>query len=188
MISLSQIFITENCILATGKLLLSAPPKNFDSVKRVVDKLATIIQPGNPTDSRRLALVIVRTISRKNMDLIRPHVPLLAPPIFASVRDIVIPVKLSAEAAFVELFGVVEEEDRVFNKYMAGPGNDLPSNTKRSMGDYFKRVAMRLGAQARERREAEGGQGGLGLSNDEAEDEREIWSVGKVDISGEAIS
>jgi len=39
-----------------------------------------------------------------------------------------------------------------------------------------------LGLQARERREAEGGQGGLGLSNDEKDDEREIWSVGKIDL------
>lgn len=121
------------------------------------------------------------------MDLVRPHVPILAPPIFASVRDPVIPVKLSAEAAFVELFSVADEESKVFDKFIAGPGADLPPNTKRSMGDYFKRVAMRLGNQARERREAEGGQGGLGLSNDEQEDEREIWSVGKMDV-GETFS
>ena len=116
------------------------------------------------------------------MDLVRPHVPILAQPIFSSVRDPVIPVKLSAEAAFVELFSVADEESRVFDKFMAGPGADLPPNIKRSMSDYFKRVAMRLGTQARERREAEGGQGGLGLSNDEQEDEKEIWSVGKVDV------
>lgn len=99
-----------------------------------------------------------------------------------------IPVKLSAEAAFIELFSVADEEGRIFDNYMAGPGNDLPPNVKRSMGDYFKRVAMRLGVQARERREAEGGQGSLGLSNDEAEDEREIWSVGKVEIDGETFA
>lgn len=63
-----------------------------------------------------------------------------------------IPVKLSAEAAFVELFSVVDDGSKIFDKYLAGPGADLPPNTKRSMGDYFKRVAMRLGAQARERR------------------------------------
>lgn len=67
---------------------------------------------------------------------------------------------------------------------MQKEGDALPANTKRSMGDYFKRVALRLGTQARERREAEGGAGGLGLSNDEEEDEREIWSVGKVDLGG----
>jgi hypothetical protein len=122
------------------------------------------------------------------MDLVRPHVPLLAPPIFASVRDPVIPVKLSAEAAFVELFSVADEESRIFDKYMTGPGAELPPMTKRSMGDYFKRVATRLGAQARERREAEGGQGGLGLSNDEADDEKEIWSVGKLDLGEEVFT
>ncbi|CAI4214986.1 unnamed protein product [Parascedosporium putredinis] len=103
--------------------------------------------------------------------MIRPHMPLLAPPIFASVRDPVIPVKLSAEAAFVGMFSVVDEESRIFNK---------------SMQDYFKRVTLRLGGQARERRDAEGGQGGLGLSNDEVEDEKEIWSVGRVDV-GETV-
>ncbi|UKZ59846.1 uncharacterized protein TrAtP1_001138 [Trichoderma atroviride] len=181
-------YIADNFILATGKFLLSSPPKSFDDTKQIFDALALIVQPGNATDSRRLALVTIRTLSRKNADLVRPHVSLLAPPIFASVRDPVIPVKLSAEAAFVELFSVADEESRIFDKYMGGPGNDLPPNTKRSMSDYFKRVAMRLGVQARERREAEGGQGSLGLSNDELEDEREIWSVGKVDFDGEAAA
>ncbi|KYK58041.1 50S ribosomal protein L19e [Drechmeria coniospora] len=170
-------YIADNFILATGKVLLTSPPKSFDSAKKIFETLATIITPGNPTDSRRLALVVARTLSRTNMEMIRPHLPFLAPPIFASVRDPVIPVKLAAEAAFVELFSVVDEEDRVFEKFMAGPGAEMAPNTKRSMSDYFKRVAMRLGSQARERREAEGGQGGLGLSNDEQEDEKEIWSV-----------
>ncbi|PHH91372.1 hypothetical protein CDD83_733 [Cordyceps sp. RAO-2017] len=181
-------YISDNFILATGKVLLSSPPKSFDSTKRIFETLATIIEPGNPTDSRRLALVIARTLSRINMDMVRPHLPLLAPPVFASVRDLVIPVKLAAEAAFVELFSVADEESRVFDKFVAGPGADLPANTKRSMSDYFKRVAVRLGTQARERREAEGGQGGLGLSNDEQEDEKEIWSVGKLEVAGESLS
>lgn len=179
----TQTFIADNFILAAGKLLLLSPPKNFDATKKMIETLGRIIEPGNPSDSRRLALVVIRTLSRKDMDIVRPHVPLLAPPIFASVRDLVIPVKLSAEAAFVELFSVADEDSRIFDKFMAGPGADLPPNTKRSMGDYFKRVAMRLGVQARERRDAEGGQGGLGLSNDEVEDEREIWSVGKLEAS-----
>ncbi|KAF9775456.1 hypothetical protein IL306_006435 [Fusarium sp. DS 682] len=183
-----NVFVADNCILATGKYLLSDSPKTFETTKGIFEALAAVIQPGNATDSRRLALVVVRTVSRKDMEMVRPHVALLAQPIFASVRDPVIPVKLAAEAAFVELFNVADEESRIFDKFMAGPGADLPANTKRSMGDYFKRVAMRLGSQARERREAEGGQGGLGLSNDEAEDEKEIWSVGKVDVGSEAFS
>lgn len=79
------------------------------------------------------------------------------------------------------LFSVADEEGKVFDRYMAGPGAELPAGTKRSMGDYFKRVALRLGAQVRERRAADGA-GSLGL--EEAEDEREIWSVGRVDVGG----
>lgn len=78
------------------------------------------------------------------------------------------------------LFNVVDDESKVFDKYITA--QDMAANAKRSMQDYFKRVALRLGNQARERREAEGGQGGLGLSNDEVDDEREIWSIGKVDL------
>ena len=179
--------MADNCILATGKYLLSQPPTSFETMKGIFEALATVIQPGNPTDSRRLALVVVRTLSRADQDMVRAHLPLLAQPVFASVRDPVIPVKLAAEATFVELFSVVDEETRIFDKYMAGPGGELPPNTKRSMGDYFKRVAMRLGNQARERRDAEGGQGGLGLSQDEKDDETEIWSVGKVDVGSDAF-
>lgn len=78
------------------------------------------------------------------------------------------------------LFDVMESEGAVFEKYIAGA--ELPPGPKRSMSDYFKRVTLRLAGQARERREAEGGQGGLGLSNDEVEDEKEVWSIGRVDL------
>lgn len=117
--------------------------------------------------------------------MVRPHLSILAPPVFASVRDTVIPVKLAAEAAFVQLFAVADEESKVFDKWISGM--DLQANAKRSMQDYFKRVALRLGAQVRERREAEGGQGGLGLSNDELEDEKELMAVGKVDVGGDVF-
>ncbi|KAI1811390.1 ARM repeat-containing protein [Poronia punctata] len=177
-----NLFVADNTILATGKYLLSDSGKSFEATRPIFSTLSAIISPGNPSDSRRLALVVVRTVSRANMELVRPHLGLLAPPVFASVRDPVIPVKLAAEATFVELFGVVDEETAVFNRYMSGAGGELPANTKRSMQDYFKRVAVRLGQQARERREAEGGQGGLGLSHDEVEDEKEVWSVGAVDV------
>jgi hypothetical protein len=161
---------------------LTDSAKSFEATKLVFDSLAAAIQPGNPVDKRRLSLVVIRTACRLHMDRVKPHLPLLATPTFASVRDPVIPVKLAAEAAFMALFNVVEDESKVFDKYIAAQGSEMPANTKRSMQDYFKRIALRLGSQARERKEAEGGQGGLGLSNDEEEDEREIWSVGKVEL------
>lgn len=183
----SQPFIADNCVLAAGKLLLtSSSDKSYEATKPLFEALAKTIPPGNPVDTRRLSLVVIRTVARENNDAIRPHLPSIVPPVFASVRDPVIPVKLSAEAAFLAIFNVVEEESDVFDKYMSGPaGEGLAAGPKRSMQEYFKRIALRLGSQARERKEAEGGAGGLGLSNDEVEDEREVWSVGKVDL-GEA--
>lgn len=153
-----------------------------------MEALATAVKPGGPVDTRRLALVVIRTVSRTDSDLIDSNLSSLAPPIFESVRDPVIPVKLAAEAAFLSIFSVVDREADVFDEYISAAGGGLNSSVKRSMQDYFKRVAMRLGTQARERKEAEGGQGGLGLSNDEREDEREIWSVGKVDLGENAFS
>lgn len=151
-------------------------------IKTIFEALAPCIQPGAPSDTRRLALVVVRTVSRLHPELTRAHLALLAPPVFASVRDMIIPVKLAAEAAFLSIFSVVEAEGAVFDKYMSGPGAELPPGPKRSMSDYFKRVGLRLANQARERKEAEGGEGGLGLTNDEMEDEKEVWSIGKVDL------
>jgi len=165
---------------------LTDTKKSFEATKVIFETLATSIQPGDPVDRRRLALVVVRTACRLHMETVKPHLPLLVAPIFASVRDPVIPVKLAAEAAFMALFNVVDEESKVFDKYITTQGADMPAQAKRSMQDYFKRIVLRLGNQARERKEAEGGQGGLGLSNDEVEDERELWSVGKVDL-GEGV-
>lgn len=177
-------FISDNSVLAAGKYLLcDSRSSDFDTLKSIFEQLASLIQPGNSVDTRRLALVVIRTTCRHHLELVRPHLPLLAIPIFASVRDPVIPVKLAAEAAFMALFNVVDDESKVFDKFIAS--QELPPAQKRSMQDYFKRVALRLANTARERREAEGGQGGLGLSNDEVDDEKEIWSIGKVDL-GEA--
>lgn len=88
----------------------------------------------------------------------------------------VIPVKLSAEQAFIALFEVAEKGDAVFEKFIA----TVEGPQKRSMGDYFKRVGVKLAEKERERKEAGGA--GLGLDSDEVEDLREIRSVGKVEL------
>ncbi|KAJ5286971.1 eIF-2-alpha kinase activator GCN1 [Penicillium angulare] len=182
-------FVSDNSVLAAGKFLLSEDGNHsFETHKTIFEALAPVIPPGAPVDTRRLTLVVIRTISRLHPEMTRAHLALLAPPIFGSVRDLVIPVKLAAEAAFLSIFSVVESDTEVFDKYMAGPGASLPPGPKRSMSDYFKRVAMRLAGQARERRVAEGGEGGLGLSNDEVDDEKEVWSIGKVDLGEDAFA
>lgn len=179
-------FIADNFVLAAGKYLLTDSPKGFEAAKSIFDQLARIMQPENPVDTRRLALVVVRTACRLDMDMVKPHVSTLAPSIFVCAKGGIIPVKLAAEQAFLALFDIVESESEVFDKYIAGPGNELPPIQQKSMKDHVKRVALRQGALARERKAAEGGAGGLGLANDEVDDEKEISSVGKVDL-GEGL-
>ncbi|KAK5115542.1 hypothetical protein LTR62_001201 [Meristemomyces frigidus] len=182
-LSHSDPYISDNSVLAAGKYLLAeSSNKSFDHTKPLFEGLAQVIPPGRPVDTRRLALVVIRTLSRENTDLVRPHLEILAPPIFSSVRDMVIPVKISAESAFLSVFDVVDSESEVFDKYMAGPGAKLPPPQGRSMKEYFTRVAVRLSNQAKERREAEGGVVGGFLSTEEGEDLREIMSVGRVDL------
>ncbi|QIW98844.1 hypothetical protein AMS68_004362 [Peltaster fructicola] len=181
--------VSDNCVLAAGKWLLTpTSDKSPAATKLLFEALANAIAPGGSIDTRRLALVVIRTVSRENNDVVRPHLPALVPPIFGSVRDPVIPIKLSAEGAFLSIFDVVEEDSAVFDAYMAGPGGSLPPGPKRSIQEYFKRIALKLSNQVKERREAEGGSGGLGLTSDEQDDEREVWSVGRVDLGDGTFS
>jgi len=181
----SNALIATSAVLAVGKFLLSEPEVDVTTVaKPLLQSLAPLIAPGSPSDVRRLSLVVLRTLARKNPDLVQPYTPDFVVPLFACVRDPVIPVKLAAEQAFLALFDVVDEESTLFDAYMTSHGASLPATQKRSLSDYFKRVVLRLAGQARERREAEGGvKGTLGLSEDEVEDEREVWSVGRVDLN-----
>lgn len=170
---------SENMVLAAGKYLLTPPAnKPFEPSKQIFEALAGAIKApaSGSTDTKRLALVVIRTVARLHYDVVKPHIALLAPVVFSCVRDVIIPVKLSAEQAFLALFQVVEKGDAVFAKFVEGVKDPMQ---KRSMGDYFKRVAVKLGAVERERIEAGGASAGL---DEGEEDLREVWCVGKVDI------
>ncbi|TGZ81351.1 ARM repeat-containing protein [Ascodesmis nigricans] len=172
-------FVSDNCVLAAGKYLLSETlTKSFESTKTVLEALASATKSpaSGSTDTKRLSLVVIRTVSREHSELTKAHLPLLAPAVFSCVRDMIIPVKLSAEQAFIALFEVSDKGEAVFEKFIATVEGPL----KRSMNDYFKRVGLKLAAAEKDRIEAGGA--GLGLNSDEEEDMREIMSVGKVDL------
>ena len=154
-----------------------------DLTQPIFDSVATVIPPPNDIDTRRLALVMLRAVARDRPGSVQPHVPKLAPPVFACVRDPVLPVKLAAEAAFLELFHVVESESANFDEYMASSdGKALATGQQRQMSEYFKRIALRLAGQARERKEAEGVGDASGLASDEVEDMNEIMAVGRAEV------
>ncbi|KAI5776643.1 armadillo-type protein [Geopyxis carbonaria] len=172
-------FVSDNCVLAAGKYLMSEKiSKGFETVKGIFESLTQAIKTpaSGSSDTKRLALVVIRTTGRQHPELIRPHLSILAPAVFSCVRDIVIPVKLSAEQAFISLFEVSSKGDAVFDKYIS----TIEGPQKRSMNDYFKRVGMKLAAAEKDRNDAGGAD--LGLNSDELEDMREIMSVGRVDL------
>ncbi|KAI9810694.1 MAG: translational activator of GCN4 [Phylliscum demangeonii] len=137
-------FVSENSILAAGKYLLTNPEsKAFETTKAIMESLAEVLSPGSPADARRLALVVIRTVSRLHPELTKAHLSLLAAPVFACTRDAITPVKLSSEGAFISLFSLIEDEGGAFEKYLRGAGASLPANVKKAMQDYVKRVNLR---------------------------------------------
>lgn len=190
-------FIQHNAVLAIGKLLLMDPEHDDDSIisdtsanKPLIDTLASKVKAGNDIDTRRLSLVVLRTLSRHHNIQIRPFFPVLLLPVYQSLRDPIIPIKLAAEACFIQLFDVVESEGAVFEEFVGSEEakKEFQPPVLRAVGEYMKRVGVKLGGQKREQREAEGGvKGNLGLGSDEVEDEKEVWSVGRVELDASGV-
>lgn len=164
--------VSDAATLACGKLLLAFAGLPFEVTKHLLIQLAeNITSPASSSsDTRRLALVVLRTVARQQHALTKPHVTLLATSTFSCVREMVIPIKLAAEKAWLALFDLVTGSAE-FDKWFAEVSSELPSNG-RSIGDYTKRVAMRLATAERERME-EGGEDVV--ESDKREDEMEIW-------------
>ncbi|KAL3236074.1 Gcn1p [Nakaseomyces bracarensis] len=203
----TNIYFAENATVAAGKILLlvnetKSPYTNMtndevfslpeEDIRRLVDELARVIvtPPSNSADQRRLALVVIRTIARlKNTETVKPNIDALATSVFSCVRDIVIPIKLAAEKAYLALFELIENEDMsTFNAWFekVSANGDTVTNIAgtaiqlRSIGDYTKRVAKRLASVERERITAGGD--AEAMFSDRYEDEREIWAVGGVEL------
>ena len=68
-----QPFVSGNCVLAAGKYLISEEMggKGFEVVKVILEAVAGAIRgPGSGSvDTRRLALVVVRTVSRLHFEV-----------------------------------------------------------------------------------------------------------------------
>lgn len=201
--------VCDYALLAIGKILLligkshspyttlanseeSAPFElNADVLQQLFDQLVKnlIIPASNNSDSKRLALIIIRTLGRNEYDLIiKPNIEVLVPQIFTSVRSSIIPIKLAAEKAFLQLFDLVNDTEQVhYNEWLKSvEGKDKLENMAgetillKSVTEYNKRVATRLAKSERERIESGGDK--ETIYSDEIEDESEIWAIGGIEI------
>ncbi len=169
-------FIADNAILAAGKFLLNGSAE-FKVERTIYEALTSVLVPTKPADSRRFALLLTKVLARRDLDKVKPHFDILVQPIFGSVRDMVIPIKLAAEAAWMEIFDAVNNNDEAFNKWV-GEQKDLDPTKGRSMKDYFKRVTLKLAKQKKEQIE----EGGWMQEEETKEDLKEIMKVGRVEM------
>ena len=201
----SDVYISDNATLAIGKLLLlngetkspalkddaeseTAFQLDDETLENLCNQLAlTSVKPiSNSPDTRRLSLVVIRTVARLKNDVISKHLDSLVPSVFVCIRDPIIPIKLAAEKAYLSIFNLVEDiELTQFNNWFADKtefttviGTKIVS---RSIGDYTKRVATRLAGVERDRIEA-GGDAET-MFSDRFEDETEIWAVGGIELN-----
>ncbi|CDO95886.1 unnamed protein product [Kluyveromyces dobzhanskii CBS 2104] len=205
----SNPYFSDNGLLAIGKTLLlegemKSPYSSLiveepfhlgtENIDTLVAQLAkcSLRLNSNSLDSRRLALVVLRTLARfKYSETIENHYDLLAPSVFSCVRDPIIPIKLAAEKAYLALFRLVEEENMdSFNTWFSKLEGSTIQNSigdtlqLRSIGDYTKRVGKRLASVEREKIAA-GGDAET-MFSDRFEDENEIWTVGGIELNPEA--
>lgn len=172
-------YISDNATIAIGKILLSSDELNVDLFKQLA-KLVLAPASSSP-DTKRLALIVIRSVANKHKDAISAELlDLVVPSVFASVRDPIIPIKLAAEKAYLEIFQIVDQNLTVFDAWFDGKTEIVTVTgtliVPRSISDYTKRVAVRLANVERERIE-QGGDAET-LFSDRIEDEKEIWSVG----------
>ncbi|CCH61585.1 hypothetical protein TBLA_0F00410 [Henningerozyma blattae CBS 6284] len=203
----NELYISRNGLMAAGKMLLlegetKSPmskilsEKSFEigtsNIERLVNELGIQIleNADHSPETRRLAIVIVRTLSRfKYEECIKPYYDVLGVSVFTCIRATIIPVKLAAEKAYLAMFRLVEEEDMSsFNEWfdkISKNGSNIETITGvpvqlRSIGDYTKRVGKRLGSVERERIAAGGD--AEAMFSDRFEDEKEIWAIGDIEL------
>lgn len=190
-------YVSDNSTIACGKLLLSLDKldsidDHAASIGHVISQLCISVESpaSKSVDTRRLSLVVLRTICRYQYDsAVKPYLDITIPSVFACIRDPLIPIKLAAEKCMLAELKMIEDEDNtIFKEWFAskaGVKTVTSANGKviqmRSITEYIKRVGTRLANVERERLSAGGDK--EAMLSDQFEDEREIWAVGGVDLS-----
>ena len=68
-----QPFVSDNMVLAAGKYLISEeiPNKSFEVLKTILESISSAVKTpvSGSVDTKRLALVVVRTISRMHFEV-----------------------------------------------------------------------------------------------------------------------
>lgn len=190
-------YVSDNLVTAAGKLLLSLDKLDDDEAETISDLISELavcaMKPNSSSpDTRRLSLVVFRTISRQQYErTVAPYLDVLIPSVFSCVRDAIIPIKLAGEKSFLAVTRLVEDEsNETFNAWLDTKKGETTVTTAigttlqlRSISEYVKRVGNRLARVEKERIAAGGDK--EAMFSDQYEDEREVWAIGGVDLTPE---
>lgn len=193
----------------------TAKPKeklNFDRSPQImsqfVQELATAMEKSvsRSVETRRLALVVVRTVARHEYKVFcqEEYLDILVPAIFACVRDSVIPVKLASEKAYLQVLRLTDDlliangdssstssisATVTYDKWLAHAidsnifsSSSLPT-LQRSLTEFTKRVAVKLAAAEVDRIQAGGDD--RAVYSDRIEDEEDVWAIGSIEFNVE---
>lgn len=177
-----DLYTMDNAVLAIGKMLLGNLELDQSEASSLIHQLCKliVIHSGDSPNTVRLAIIILRTVARTKYSIINTDLDLIIPVVFSTVRSPIIPIKLASEKCYLEILKLLETDD-IFKNWFNQQSDPIIVDTfklliaSRSIGDYTKRVAMRL-ANVEKERIQQGGDSETVFS-DRIEDEQEIWLV-----------
>ncbi|OZJ04029.1 hypothetical protein BZG36_03770 [Bifiguratus adelaidae] len=162
--------IPELGILAAGKFLIFNDYQTEAFIPQVLNALLVRInRTGDGTaETKRMALMVIRAVARKNATVLQPYLDLLIPPLLSCARDRNIPVKLTAERALLHTLQLLDSED-VMKAYL----DRADETASKALSDYHRRILSKLQQQESSRLQLLHGE-----DKESEEEDAELYQIG----------
>ncbi|KAI8616178.1 armadillo-type protein [Chytriomyces sp. MP71] len=138
--------VLEASVNCANSLLLLASEEAFEldeaAKENLLKGLIDIAKEGVQVDARRMSVLGIKNLAKKNYQFVAPHLFLLVPTLMLLVRERVIPIKLASERSLLHLLCISSQNNdpSVLVKYTGG----LDATSARNLNDYVKRVLSKL--------------------------------------------
>ncbi|KAI9203244.1 armadillo-type protein [Polychytrium aggregatum] len=132
--------VAEAAVHSIGSLLTHEGYADAEIAGTLVPLLVENVAATRPSDVRRETLVVLKNVAKLQHGAVAPFLGTMVPALMTTVRDRTIPVKLAGERALVYLLQIKTGTD-VLQKYLG----TLDGPTARSIGDYARRVLVKIG-------------------------------------------
>ncbi|KAH9248539.1 hypothetical protein BASA81_013795 [Batrachochytrium salamandrivorans] len=135
--------ITDAAVYVAQKLVLELDLVQSPAGTLLVETLIQVSLPGlRSTETRREAIVALKGLAKISSKALSPFMAKLVPALMTNVRDRTIPIKLAAERCLVHTFELKSgKSTTVLQTYL----QTLDGPSARSIGDYARRVLVKIG-------------------------------------------